>query len=286
MKISQEYLLDLLITKVIPHALTIILILIGVAAAFKFIRMVGEKIIHYTEDDDRLSVSEREKRAQTLVNIISHTSQIIVIVIAVLMICREFGVNVTPLLTGAGIIGVAVGFGAQSLIKDVLTGFFILMENQYRVGDVVKIAGLAGLVEKINLRTTVLRDLQGVVHVIPNGNISTVSNMTFTWSRCVLDIGVAYKEDLDHVTRILESEGEKMMNEPEWRKFIMEKPTVLGVEEFAESQITLRVLIKTVPLKQWDVARNFRGRVKKAFDREDIEIPFPQRTIWTGKEQS
>ena len=264
--------------------LTVVLILLGIIVAFKLISLLGKKVIQATEDSDREHTSEREKRAQPLVNILTHTGQIIIIIVAALMVLRELGINITPLLTGAGIVGVAIGFGAQNLIKDVLNGFFILMENQFRVGDVVKIAGLAGLVEKINLRTSTLRDLSGVVHIIPNGSITTVSNMTYTWSRCVLDFGVAYKEDLDNVTTVLEEAGEKMMKEAKWKKIIMEKPTVLGVESFDESQVTLRMLIKTIPLMQWDVAREFRKRVKNAFDSKNIEIPFPQRVIWTRSE--
>jgi len=263
--------------------INIALILLGVSLGFKLIKILGKKILEHTYDNDHENVSEREKRAQTLVNIVTHISQIVVVVLAILMFLRQAGVNVTPLLTGAGIIGVAVGFGAQSLIKDILNGFFILMENQYRVGDVVKVAGLAGLVEKINLRTTTLRDLEGVVHTIPNGSITSVSNMTFGWSRCVLDIGVAYKEDLTKVSNLLEAEGAKMMKEAKFKDAIIELPTVLGVESFGDSQIILRMLIKTVPLKQWDVARQFRLRIKAAFDREGIEIPFPQRVMWTHK---
>jgi small conductance mechanosensitive channel len=183
-----------------------------------------------------------------------------------------------------GIAGLAIGFGAQTLVKDFLTGFFILMENQYRVGDVVKIGDHSGLVEKIKLRTTVLRDLAGAVHIIPNGEVQSVNNMTYEWSRVVLDIGVAYKEDVDKVMAVLQDVGKKMRQDEHFGQIMLEDPQILGVDDFGDSQVTVKMLAKTCPLKQWEVARELRRRIKHAFDREAIEIPFPHRTLFMRKE--
>jgi len=204
--------------------------------------------------------------------------------VASFMILKEVGVDIAPLLAGVGIAGLAIGFGAQTLVKDFLTGFFILMENQYRVGDVVKIGDHAGLVEKIKLRTTVLRDLEGIVHIIPNGEVQSVRNMTYEWSRVVLDIGVAYKEDVDKVIQVLKDVGKKMRQEEPYSQFMLEDPQILGVDNFGDSAVTIKMLAKTCPLKQWDVGREMKRRIKHAFDKEGIEIPFPQRTVYIRKE--
>jgi small conductance mechanosensitive channel len=160
------------------------------------------------------------------------------------------------------------------------------MENQYRVGDVVKIGDHAGLVERINMRTTILRDLEGVVHTVPNGEVQSVKNLTHGWSRVVLGIGVAYKEDVDQVIEVLQEVGKKMRGEERYRQLMIEDPQVLGVDNFGESEVTIKMIAKTLPLKQWEVARELRRRIKYAFDQKGIEIPFPQRTLWIQKEES
>jgi small conductance mechanosensitive channel len=266
------------------HMPRIIIILVGAWIVIRATRLVGKKIIQYTEDEDPATKSEREKRAETLVNIIRNTIKIFIYIVAMFMILREVGVDIAPLLAGVGIAGLAIGFGAQTLVKDFITGFFILMENQYRVGDVVKIGDHAGLVEKIKLRTTVLRDLQGVVHIIPNGEVQSVRNMTYEWSRVVLDIGVAYKEDVDKVIGVLKDVGKKMRQEEPYSQFMLDDPQILGVDDFGDSAVTIKMLAKTCPLKQWDVGRELRRRIKYAFDKEGIEIPFPHRTLFLRKE--
>jgi small conductance mechanosensitive channel len=208
---------------------------------------------------------------------------VVIYLAAAMMIITECGVNIGPLLAGAGIAGVAIGFGAQSLVKDVISGFFLLMENQIRVGDVANIAGISGLVEAINLRTTRLRDLEGRVHIIPNGEIAVATNFTRDWSRALVEIGVAYKEDVDNVISVLKDVGEEMRNDPAYKEIILEPLTVLGVDSFGDSSVNIRVFFKTLPIKQWEVAREFRKRVKKAFDEKGIEIPFPHRTIYMGE---
>jgi len=267
------------------HLPRIILIIVGAWIVSRATKMASKKIIKYTEDDDPTTKSEREKRAETLIHILRNAIKVFVYVIAMFMILKEVGVDIAPLLAGVGIAGLAIGFGAQTLVKDFLTGFFILMENQYRVGDVVKIGDHSGLVEKIKLRTTILRDLQGVVHVIPNGEVQSVNNMTCEWSRVVLDIGVAYKEDVDQVMGVLKDVGKKMQGEEYFGQIMLEEPQILGVDDFGDSQVTIKMLAKTSPLRQWEVARELRRRIKYAFDKEGIEIPFPHRTLFLRKEE-
>lgn len=276
--------LELLKEWAYAHMPRIIIILVGAGIVVRATRLVGKKIIQYTEDEDPTTKSEREKRAETLVNIIRNTIKIFIYIVAMFMILREVGVDIAPLLAGVGIAGLAIGFGAQTLVKDFITGFFILMENQYRVGDVVKIGDHAGLVEKIKLRTTVLRDLEGIVHIIPNGEVQSVRNMTYEWSRVVLDIGVAYKEDVDKVMGVLKDVGKKMRQEEPYSQFMLEDPQILGVDDFGDSAVTIKMLAKTCPLKQWDVGRELKRRIKYAFDKEGIEIPFPHRTLFLRKE--
>jgi len=227
--------------------------------------------------------SETEKRAKTLSGIIHTTLIVTIYAVALITIISELGIQIGPLLAGAGIAGLAVGFGAQSLVKDVINGFFLLLENQIRVGDVVEIAGIGGLVESVSLRTTSLRDQQGRLHIIPNGSISVVTNFTKDWSRALIEIGVAYKEDVDRVIALLQSVGEEMQKDPVFSNAVLEPLTMLGVDSFGESSVNLRMFFKTVPLKQWDVAREFRRRVKKAFDAAGIEMPFPHRTVYLGE---
>lgn len=227
--------------------------------------------------------TEREKRSKTLSGIISTTISAIIYTVALMMIITECGVDIAPLIAGAGIAGLAIGFGAQSLVKDVISGFFLIMEDQIRVGDVANVAGVGGLVESINLRTTRLRDVEGKVHIIPNGSIVVATNLTKDWSRALVEIGVAYKENVDNVISVLKEVGEELRNDPAFKEVILEPMTVQGLDSFGDSSINIRLFFKTIPIKQWEVAREFRKRVKKAFDEKGIEIPFPHRTIYMGE---
>lgn len=229
---------------------------------------------------------EMQKRSETLARIVANTVKVLVLIAALLMVLKEVGIEIGPLLAGAGIAGLAIGFGAQTLVKDVISGFLILMENHMNVGDVVRVAGTAGLVERITLRVTVLRDLEGKVHIVPNGEIAVLTNMTKEWSRAVLDIGVAYKEDVDRVTEVLRDVGDGMMKDETFSPMIMEPLEVLGLDSFGDSSVNIKVMFKTQPIKQWNVAREFRRRVKKAFDEKGIEIPFPHRTLYLGEAES
>ena len=267
------------------HGIPIILIVIVAWVARKILKSAIHRFEKRLEQEG-IVPSEREKRAKTLSGIISTTITVVIYLAAAMMIITECGVNIGPLLAGAGIAGVAIGFGAQSLVKDVISGFFLLMENQIRVGDVANIAGIGGLVEAVNLRTTRLRDLEGRVHIIPNGSIAVATNFTRDWSRALVEIGVAYKEDVDNVISVLKDVSEDMRNDSAFKEVILEPLTVLGLDSFGDSSVNIRVFFKTLPIKQWDVAREFRKRVKKAFDEKGIEIPFPHRTIYMGEGES
>jgi len=200
-----------------------------------------------------------------------------------LVLLKEVGVEIAPFLASAGIIGLAVGFGGQNLVRDVISGFFIILENQIRVGDVAIINGTGGLVEEINFRTIILRDLGGVVHIFPNGAVTTLSNLTKEWSAYVFDIGVAYKENTDEVVSILAEVGRKLREDAVFGPMILEEPEIFGVDKLDNSAVVIKGRIKTVPIQQWAVGREFLRRVKQAFDAGGIEIPFPHRTLYFGE---
>jgi small conductance mechanosensitive channel len=262
---------------------------VAVVAIFAWlvIRITGTAMARFVDEiargEDRDAL-ERAKRVRTLGTLIENTVAVVVVACAVLMALRELGIDILPLLTGAGIAGLAIGFGAQTLVKDVISGFFLILENQVRVGDVVSINGTGGLVEAIRLRTLTLRDLHGTVHVFPNGSITTLSNLSKDFSFAVLDVGVAYKEDTDRVAEVLRRVGAELQEDAEFAPIILEPLEVLGVDQFGDSAVVIRVRMKTLPLKQWAVGRELRRRIKKAFDREGIEIPFPHRTVFVRHE--
>jgi moderate conductance mechanosensitive channel len=226
---------------------------------------------------------ERLKRARTLSRLIQNALTSTIVVIAVLMMLRELRVDITPILTSAGILGLAVGFGAQTLVKDLIAGFFLTFENQVRVGDVANINGTGGLVEAINLRTIVLRDVTGAVHVFPNGAIERLSNLSKDFSYYVIDVGVAYNEDPDEVADVMRQIGRELQADPHFGPNILEPLEVMGVDAFEESQVTLKTRIKTLPLKQWEVGREMRRRIKKTFAAKGIEIPFRHVAIYFGE---
>jgi small-conductance mechanosensitive channel len=269
----------------ITNGSRIAVIIIGSLLAIWIIRIVINRSKRRLVLPDRYG-AERLKRTETLARIVETTLSVVILVGALLMILKQVGIEIGPLLAGAGVVGLAIGFGAQSLVKDVIGGFFILLENHMNVGDVVQISGVAGLVESINLRVTVLRDLEGKVHIVPNGEIGVVTNMTKEWSRALLDIGVAYKEDVDRVISVLEEVGEGMRMDETFGQLILEPMEVLGLDSFGDSSVNIRVMIKTRPIEQWKIAREFRKRIKKAFDEKGIEIPFPHRTIYIGEAPS
>jgi small conductance mechanosensitive channel len=248
----------------------------------KFLRRLENNLIKKSVQEGE-PPSESQKRIETIVRLIKQGLQLALWLTFGLVILKEFGVEVAPILASAGVVGLAVGFGAQNLVRDIISGFFIILENQIRVGDVAIVNGTGGLVEQINFRTTVLRDLAGVVHIFPNGNISTLSNMTSEWSANVFEIGVAYGENTDHVVEIMKEVGKTMRGDSKFAKCIMEDPDIFGIEKFGDSAVVIKGRIKTIPSCQWVVGREFLRRIKYAFDENNIEIPFPHRSIYFGE---
>jgi small conductance mechanosensitive channel len=229
---------------------------------------------------------EYKKRADTLSSVIGYLLSSTIVTIAALMILSELGVQIGPVLAAAGVLGVAIGFGAQHLVQDVISGFFILLDDEIRVGDVVEIAGKSGLVERINLRMVVLRDLSGNVHYVRNGKIDVVTNMTKDYSRYVFDIGVAYREDVDEVIRVIRQVDEEFRSDDQFSPDVLEPLEILGLDQFADSAVIIKARIKTRPCKQWSVGREFNRRLKKRFDEKNIEIPFPHVTLYMGQDKA
>ncbi len=230
-----------------------------------------------------LPTAAQIKRADTLTSVVRDIAWTLILALGSLMILSELGIDMKPLLAAAGLSGLAIGFGAQSLVKDVITGFFILLENQIRVGDVVEIAGVGGLVEEVKLRTITLRDLEGNVHIVPNGAVDKVKNYTHLYAYYLFNIGVSYREDTDEVAAVLKEVGADLQADPEFGPDILEPLEMLGVDQFADSAVIIKCRIKTEPIKQWRVGREMNRRIKKAFDARGIEIPFPHRTIYWGE---
>lgn len=227
--------------------------------------------------------SESEKRIDTVVRLFKQATFLALWLTVALVVLRQLGVEIAPILASAGIVGLAVGFGAQNLVRDIISGVFIILENQIRVGDVAVVNGIGGLVEKINFRTIVLRDLGGVVHIIPNGSVTTMSNLTKEWSAYVFEIGVAYKENTDRVIEVMTQVGQGMLNDQVFGKHMCCAPEIFGVDKFDDSAVIIKGRIKTNPIRQWEVGREFLRRIKMAFDENNIEIPFPHRTIYLGE---
>ena len=255
---------------------------IGIKLLKSFLKRVEKQLIKNSAKEGE-PPSESQKRIDTIIRLMRQGFMISIFIIVLLVILREFGIEIGPLIAGAGIVGLAVGFGAQNLVRDIISGFFIILENQVRVGDVAIINGTGGLVEKIKFRTIVLRDLSGIVHIFPNGTITTLSNMTNEWSAYVFEIGVAYKENTDNVINIMKKVGEELSNDPEFKTSILEEPEIFGVDKFADSSVVIKGRIKTKPIKQWFIGREYLRRIKLAFDENNIEIPFPHRSIYFGE---
>jgi moderate conductance mechanosensitive channel len=264
--------------------LRVVLILVLAYAVIRMTGIVVSRFEHELTTRTGLDALERAKRARTLGGLLTNVVTVAVSGIALLMVLQQFDVDITPVLTGAGILGLAVGFGAQTLVRDVISGFFLILDNQVRVGDVAAINGTGGLVEAINLRTIVLRDAEGTVHVFPNGAIQTLANRSKDFSQYVVDLGISYREDPDRVADVLRELGAELQGDPQFAPSILAPLEILGVDAFADSAVVLKFRIKTLPLKQWEVGRELRKRIKKRFDQEGIEIPFPQRVVTLRQE--
>lgn len=261
--------------------LVLVLLVVAIRVGRTFVRRTVTLAVRPRGQDPLLDLMIAKRQA-TLVNLFDGVLSIALIVIAALMIFQLLNFNVGPLLASAGVAGVAIGLGAQSVVKDVLSGVFVILEQQFSVGDVVRIGTLSGAVEELNLRTVVLRDGDGSVHIIPNGQIDKVTVLTRDWSRVLLNIDVAYDTDLAKASACLQ--GVLDAYAAAHADLIIEPPEVLGVENLAESSVTIRAWMKVLPGKQWTISRALRAEIKTAFDAAGIEIPFPQRTLWVKSE--
>ncbi|HEX5000161.1 MAG TPA: mechanosensitive ion channel family protein [Terriglobia bacterium] len=247
-------------------------IVLGAYFAIRIAQIVIAKLESIVAGHEGQPADEASRRARTLGRALNNVAWVMVVAISGIMALSEFGLNIMPIVTGAGIVGIALGLGAQNLVRDVIGGFFLILENQVRVGDVASINGTSGSVEAINLRTIVLRDARGAVHVFPNGGIQHVSNMTKEWSRCLIDLPLSYDQDIDRAIGVLAETGEEFAADPIFGPQTLERMEVFGVEDFGENSVTVRVAIKTLPLKQWMVGRELRRRIKTRFDREGIRV--------------
>ncbi len=260
----------------------VVIVLAGGVLALFLMNFIIHKFEEIITPKDILRESEFLLRVKTVSRLFRWAGSLVLVGLILYFSLDHLGLDMTPFIAGAGIIGLAFGFGGQYLIRDLINGIFILIEGQYNINDVVKIGDHGGLVEAINLRVTKLRDLEGRVIYIPNGEIKTVVNFTQEFSQALLNIGVAYKENVDRVMDVIKQIGKEMREDKYFKRLILADLEMLGVDDFADSQITIKFRIKTLPIKQWEVAREFRRRIKNKFDELGIEIPFPHRTLYWG----
>jgi small-conductance mechanosensitive channel len=276
-----EILKDIVEKWFMTSGIKIALIISFVFIAKHFISTVTKKILHiHIQNNNDI---EYEKKLQTLYAIIKSLIEFIIIALGVVLILQEIGIQVGPILATAGVLGIAVGFGSQRLVEDIISGFIILINDQIRVGDVVQIGDKSGYVEKIDLKMVVLRDLSGNVHFIRNGKIDVVTNMTKDFSYALFEIGVAYKENIEQVIKVIKGIGEDLCQNSSFSEDILEPIEILGLDKFDDSAIIIKARIKTLPIKQWAVSREFNLRLKSKFDKLNIEIPFPQMTLHMAK---
>jgi len=274
---------QILLSWFFSNGVKIIGIIIGAFIAKWIINFLFEKFIRKLIVADTQGSKDAElKREETLITITKSTTGVVILTLTLLIMLSEIGVDIAPLLAAAGVAGIALGFGGQYLIRDVISGLFVILENQYRVGDVVCFNGTCGVVEDITLRKTTLRDLDGTVHHVPHGEIKLVSNRSKDFARVNIDIGIAYKTKLDHVIDVVNRVGNELAEDTEWKDKIKKAPQFVRVTDFADSAVMIKILGDTEPLQQWAVAGELRKRLKIAFDKEGIEIPFPQRVIHTA----
>jgi len=272
------------VTWLINHGIRIlIIVVVGAVLWFalnKFLPPIVRRSVARTKYKE--SKEGIEKRTNTLLSIFKGMGRVFIGIVAIMMVLSEVGLPVAPVLAGFGIVGIAIGFGAQYLIRDLIAGIFIILENQYRVGDVARVADVAGLVEEVTLRKTVLRDLDGIVHHVPNGEIRIASNFTRHFARVNLDISVAYDTDLDHAVSVINRVGKALAEDEKWHKVIKSPPQVLRVNKLGDSGIDIKILGDVKPMEQWAVMGELRLRIKKAFDAEGIEIPWPHTKVYFG----
>jgi small conductance mechanosensitive channel len=266
------------------HGIRILLILFLGLVLYYFLRRFVPPLIRaaVVRGMREAPPEEIDKNAKTVSDIMVRTGSAVILIGLLFTIVSELGVNIAPALAGLGVAGLAIGIGAQGLVRDIIGGLFIILENQYNVGDVVRIAGIAGLVEDISLRRTILRDLDGIVHSVPNGEIRVASNFTKGWSRVNLNVSVAYGENLDRVFEVINRVGKEMAEDPYWGAMILTPPQALRVDDLGDSGIIIKILGETKPIKQWEVMGELRKRIKQAFDEAGIEIPWPHTKVYFG----
>jgi small conductance mechanosensitive channel len=266
-------------------ALWVVLILLAIKVILRLVNSASCRFEKRLTDQVAESVDgfEQKKRAETLSGLLRQAAAVGIWVLGALVVLSQVGIEVGPLVASAGILGLAVGFGAQNLVRDVISGFFIIFEDQVRVGDIAVVNGTGGLVEKITLRTIILRDLAGVVHVFPNGTITTLSNMTSGWSAYVLEMGVAYKEDVDRVVALMKDVSAELRQDEYFGRLMIQDIEVFGLDKFAASALVIKARIKTQPIRQWEVGREYNRRLKRAFDAAGVEIPFPHQSLQFGE---
>jgi small conductance mechanosensitive channel len=286
---SLEALTPLALNALVTTAGAVLRIGLAVLSGYLAVRFLRaglgrlEPLLIKTGEPSEMVRGATRKRVATILGLVRTMALVGIWTVVVMIALGQLGLDITPILAGAGIAGLAVGFGAQNLVRDFISGFFVILENQIRVGDVAIINGTGGLVEAITFRTIVLRDLAGVVHVFPHGSIQTLANMTKGWSAYVIDVGIAYKEDTDRVVAVMEQVAKELRTDPPYASRILEPIEIFGVDRFGESDVTIKARLKTLPLEQWSVGREYRRRLKKAFDAEGIEIPFPHRSLYVGE---
>lgn len=270
-------------TWIVVSGSKVVLIILGTVALLYLSNLLVRLVIGVVAA--RTPSPEFQKRIKTFGSMLRYTIGFVMLVSASILVIGEFGIDVRPILAAAGVVGLAVGFGAQKLVQDVISGFFILLEDQIRVGDVVEVNGMGGLVESVNLRLVVLRNLAGNVHYIRTGQIDVVTNMTKEFSCYVFDIGVAYKENPDRVMEVMKEVDVSMRDDPEFGPRILEPLEIMGLDRFENSAMVVRARTKTIPIEQWNVGREFNRRLKSRFDELGIEIPFPHMTVYMGQDK-
>ena len=280
-KMENPFTFENIVGWLLNHGVKIVAIILGMIGLRWTLHKLSTRIVSLlSQRGQRGTTAEKEHRISTLVGVFDNAASVGVVIGGILMLCQEAGVPIGPLLGGAAVFGLAIAFGAQNLIRDYFYGFVVLLENQYKLNDVIRIRNIAGQVEAITLRVTVLRDLEGCVHFVPNGEITSVTNMTHGWSRALFEIGVAYKENVDRVMEVIMDVGKDLRKDPRFRMLMLEDPTMLGVDSFGDSAVVIKFFIKTRPLQQWAVKRELLRRIKNTFDELGIEIPFPHRTVY------
>lgn len=263
----------------LSHGVAIVIILIVAAFSYHLLGTITKNVSRRIQEMDGIDNSERDRRTKTIFRVIHSTGVVIIIGTALMMVLTELGVPVAPVLASVGFVGLAVGLGAQTLVKDMISGLFILIENQYTVGDVVEISGVTGTVEKMTLRATEIRDLYGTLHIIPNGEIRIVANRMRDWSRAIVDVTIPQEEDVDRAVQTLQEIGARLLQESEYRNLLHEEPAVTGVEELLDGMIRLRIMVKTGPNQQWDIQRWLRRQINLAFAENEVRLAVPRQEL-------